>query len=328
MSLKSYRDIDTNLVERADKAVQANARYIPPPDASNEDVETALRQAGLLEADKEQIRRHFPDPDAAYRFGSEGWSRINSRDPEAKLLPDDYPVTQPGKVWFALSAVMLDRVRDFVFRQELVAYWPRQIRIRIRGRGDRRKKVAVATPLFQRYVLVHLPANGTVLPAIEGHSDWLARMRASDQDNERAVAARCDARRAAGISNADACIGQPYRAPFGQLTTHEARFNGVGDFLSNASGPVAIADEMVERIVARERDGEFDATARKGNRRVSKLPDWCYLGSLVMVDDGPFASFPGIIEEIDEPRERLKVAVSIFGRSTPVDLALDQVRGA
>jgi len=116
-----------------------------------------------------------------------------------------------------------------------------------------------------------------------------------------------------------------YGPPFGALTNDEARFYGVSGYVEFGSGPVSVPPAIVARVIQLEADGIYDHTKRKGNKRVAGWPEWAELGAIVRVTDGPFASFPGIVEALDEERRRLKVAVSIFGRATPVDLELAQV---
>lgn len=80
--------------------------------------------------------------------------------------------------------------------------------------------------------------------------------------------------------------------------------------------PVPISDKEIERILAQMR-GEVVVSVEKHTFD---------LESEVEITDGPFASFMGIIDTIDEEHEKLTVMVSIFGRMTPVVLRFDQVK--
>ena len=89
----------------------------------------------------------------------------------------------------------------------------------------------------------------------------------------------------------------------------------VTGFLGSDKKPMPISDAEAQRILQQVQEG-----VDRPKPSIS-----FEIGENVRVSDGPFASFSGVVEEIDEARSRVKVAVSIFGRATPVELEFGQV---
>jgi transcriptional antiterminator NusG len=91
--------------------------------------------------------------------------------------------------------------------------------------------------------------------------------------------------------------------------------NRVTGFLGPQGRPMPMRDAEVQAILGRVAEGE------EAPRTLIHYE----VGEKVKVNDGPFEDFDGMVEEVDEDNQRLKVTVSIFGRETPVELEFTQV---
>ncbi len=89
----------------------------------------------------------------------------------------------------------------------------------------------------------------------------------------------------------------------------------VSGFLGAIGKPQAVPEKQIDSILQGIEEGSL----------TSKSTIMFDVGESVKINDGPFESFTGVVEEVDTDKQRLKVLVSIFGRSTPVDLDFGQV---
>jgi len=89
----------------------------------------------------------------------------------------------------------------------------------------------------------------------------------------------------------------------------------ISGFVGENTKPAPIPDAEVDRIRARVEEGEEQPRLRIHYEE----------GESVRVTDGPFASFSGVVQEVNEEKGKVRVMVSIFGRNTPVELDFTQV---
>tara|TARA_Y100000590_G_scaffold396132_1_gene476602 strand:+ start:252 stop:779 length:528 start_codon:yes stop_codon:yes gene_type:complete len=89
----------------------------------------------------------------------------------------------------------------------------------------------------------------------------------------------------------------------------------VTGFLGTTGNPIPVPEQEIDKILGNIKEGSLVPE-----------PSLSFdIGEQVKVCEGPFASFTGLVEEVDEEKSRLKVSVSIFGRPTPIELEYNQV---
>jgi len=90
----------------------------------------------------------------------------------------------------------------------------------------------------------------------------------------------------------------------------------ISGFLGSKTTPQALTEKEVQNIFSQ-------LETERNEVNTSKLYD---IGELVVVTEGPFETFTGIVEEIDSEKQKLRVSISIFGKATPIGLSFTQVK--
>lgn len=106
-----------------------------------------------------------------------------------------------------------------------------------------------------------------------------------------------------------------------ERTMHEVNnIQGVIKFIGGGAMPQALREDEMNKILGIE-----TAAATDGAEEEEKIP--FYVGQSVEVSEGPFSDFTGTIEQIDHEKGKVKVQVSLFGRSTAIELDYTQLKG-
>ena len=92
--------------------------------------------------------------------------------------------------------------------------------------------------------------------------------------------------------------------------------SSVGKFLGQANSPMEISEAEIKSVLSKMED----------DVAVVDSTESFDVGEMVKIIDGPFESFVGLIEEVDNEKKRIRVLVSIFSRETPVELEFNQVQ--
>ena len=101
-----------------------------------------------------------------------------------------------------------------------------------------------------------------------------------------------------------------------QMILDQIAKNSMSEFFGGKSKPYPLSAKEIKNIFEQLESEKKEVTS-------AKLYE---VGEAVIVTDGPFDSFNGVIDDIDNEKLRLRVSISIFGKATPIDLAFNQVK--